>query len=446
MKRTAQVIGISILALVQPALAQDGGASMSLKQCIEYALVNHTSTQIYQNNLDIAKRQNTEGMSYYLPQVNLSASLDDNIKRQTTIIPAGAFSPVPLEVQFGNQYASTLIGQVDQVIYDQTLINSIRASRMNVELSDLKLEKNEDDIIYNTSLAYYNVLILQEQLKLTKENEARIAQLMDVQKVQYENGLMRETDYKRVVVNYNNITSQVELLEMNLKMALSNLKNMIGMESGAQLTISDDFNFETDVPKPSIGNIDVSQKADYRILEKSIELQQIDLSRKRAQTLPNITAYARYGANAYSNDFNTAFDTWFDFSAVGLKLSVPVFSGMRRYSQIKQGELNLENAKENLILNERALSLQLENSQTKLSSSYVNLKITKENMELATEVYDMTKQQYQQGAVGLSDFLNADYATKEAQANYINSLLNYFIARVEIEQSKGTLKEFVNNL
>lgn len=445
MKKIVLAVGLTILYGGNAIYAQET-QEMKMRECIDYALAHHASSQIYTNNVEIAKKQNSEGLSYYMPQVNVSASFDDNIKRQTTILPAGAFSPTPLEIQFGNQFATTVIGQVDQVIYDQTLINSIKASRMNVELADLKVEKNESDIIYNTALAYYNVLILQEQLKLVGENETRIGQLMEVQKLQKEQGVLRETDYNRIVVNYNNITSQKELIEMNLEMAKSNLKNIMGMEAENEIKLTDSIDFDTDVPKPSIDAVDVSQKVDYRILEKSIELQQVDLKSKRAQVLPSVSAYARYGANAYSNDFETAFDDWFDFSAIGLKVNVPLFSGLRRYSQIKQSELQLDNAQQNLQLNANALSLQLENSQTKLSSSYVNLKMTKSNMELANEVFDMTNQQYQQGVVGMTDFLNADYATKEAQANYINSLLNYFIARIEIEQSKGTLKEFVNNL
>lgn len=445
MKRTLGITGILILAGILPVQAQEPQV-MSLKACVEYALTHHPSATVYANQALVAQSQNKEGLSAYLPQVNASASLDDNIKRQTTIIPAGAFGPTPTQVQFGNQYASTVTGQLDQVIYDQTLINSIKASKMNVGLAELNVEKNENNIIYTTASAYCQVLILQEQLKLIRENEAKIRQLTEVQQLQFEKGVLRESDYKRVIVNYNNVKSQMELTEMNLKVAMANLKNYMGMESDADIHVSDSIDFEHDVPMPSNDPFDITQKVDYQILETNILLQQIDLKRKRAQALPSVSAYARYGANAFGNEFNSTFDRWYDFSTVGVKVTVPIFSGLRRVSQIRQSELTLENAHENLVLNSRVYTLQLENAQTKLNSSYINLQSNKDNMDLASEVYEMTSLQYQKGAVSLSDFLNADYAKKEAQSNYINSLFNYLIARIDIEQSKGTIKEFVNTL
>lgn len=443
MKKQVSLIVFALLATMTQLNAQE--KVMSLKDCIDYSLVNNPSSSVYENQVAISQQQNREGLSAYLPQVNLTGTLDDNIKRQVTIIPAGTFGPEPTKVQFGNQYQSAVTGQLDQVIYDQTLINSIKASKMNVELAGLKMVKNEDDIIYNTASSYYQVLIYQEQLRLVLENEEKIRQLVDVQKLQYEKGVLNETSYKRVLVNYNNIKAQHQMAEMNLNMALSNLKNVMGMKLEDPLSVSV-IDFQKDVQIPSNEKVSITDKADYRILQQNILLQEIDLKRKRSQSLPTLTAYARYGANAFGNEFRTTFDQWYDYSAIGLKLSVPVFSGFRRVSQIRQSELTLENTKQNLFINARAYELQLQNSQVQLNSSYINLETTKENLELANEVVEMTSLQYEKGTVGLSDYLNADFSKKEAQSNYINSLLKYLIARIDIEQSKGTIKSFVNNL
>lgn len=445
MKRNISIAGF-VLVMSSFQLAAQNATVMSLKDCINYSLTNNPNAMIYSNQIAIAEQQNREGLSGYLPQVNLTGSLDDNIKRQVTIIPAGTFGPEPTKVQFGNQYASTLNGQLDQVIYDQTLINSIKASKMNVQLAGLKMEKNEDDIIYTTASAYYQVLIYKEQLKLVQENETKMEQLVNVQKLQVEKGVLNESSYKRVLVNFNNIKSQRELTEMNLQMSLSNLKNSMGMNLEDPLEITESIDFQKDVPIPANDKVSITEKADYRILEQNIMLQEIDLKRKRAQYLPTLSGYARYGANAFGNEFRSTFNDWYDYSAIGVKLTVPIFSGFRRDAQVKQSELTLENTKQNLFINARLFELQLQNSQVQLNTSYINLKSTKENLELANEVYDMTSLQYEKGTVGLSDFLNADYSKKEAQSNYINSLLNYFIASIDIEQSKGTIKEFINKL
>lgn len=418
---------------------------MNLKSCIDYALENSPTLSIYANQVMIAKHQNKEGLSGYLPQVNASFSVDDNLKRQTTIIPAGAFSPEPLQVQFGNQYAGTASAQLDQVIYDQTLINSLRASNVNVELAELNQEQNENTVIYNTATAYYNVLILQEQLTLIQENEEKVANLVEVQQLQYDKGVLQESALNRIKVNLNNIISQREQVQLNLAMSIENLKNVIGMDPNSSLTVESDIDLN-EVKVPESVPFVVSNKIDYQILETNIQLQEIDLKRKRSQYLPTISGYARYGANAFGNEFRTTFNDWYDFSSIGLKVNIPIFSGMRRFNQVKQSEFNLDITRQQLDLNSRIFELEQKNAETKLNSSYLMLKSNKLNLDLAEEVYEMTQVQYQGGTATLSDFLNADYARKEAQSNYFNSMLNYYVAQIEIEKSKGSLKEFYNNL
>jgi outer membrane protein TolC len=70
----------------------------------------------------------------------------------------------------------------------------------------------------------------------------------------------------------------------------------------------------------------------------------------------------------------------------------------------------------------------------------------KENLNLAKDVFEATNLQYRQGTASLTDFLNADYSYKEAQSNYINSLLNFMSSRLDYEKSQGTLTAYINQL
>jgi len=127
-------------------------------------------------------------------------------------------------------------------------------------------------------------------------------------------------------------------------------------------------------------------------------------------------------------------------------LNVPVFSGFRRISQVKESELSLSNAKINLGISADNLKLQMLNSNEKLLSSYTNLSSNRENLDLAKDVLKTTTLQYQQGVASASDLLNSDYALKEAQSNFINSLYNYLISALDIQRTQGTIKQYINQL
>jgi outer membrane protein len=429
------------------AIAQNSTQKpMSLKECIRYSLENHISNDICTNDIKIAGQKALEGVSGYLPQVNSSVSLDDNLKRPVTIIPAGLFGPNESQIQLGAQYSTTAVVQLDQTIYDQSLIYGIRANKPNQEIAGLKKEKNDEDLIYNTAASYYQVLIFKAQEKLLSENEKKYTELITTLKLQYEKGVIKKVDYDRVNVGLNNIVSQKNLLQTNIQLAMNNLKSAIGMSLDSILVIADSVNFNSDIKTPGYSGSDVNNRLDYKIQLNYISLQEIDLKRKRASFLPTVSLYARYGSQALGDDFSKSYDHWFNYSAIGLKLNFPLLGGMRRISQLNQSQLSLSNARDNLKLYSENLNLQVQNSYTQLYSSYTALSTNKENMNLAKDVFETTSLQYQKGVAMLSDFLNAEYAYKEAQSNYITSLLNYLKAKISFEKANGTIKQYVNQL
>jgi outer membrane protein len=425
--------------------AQSAG-KLSLKQCIEYSLQNHPSQRVYNNEVEVAKSKGTEAVSSYLPQLNGTGTLDDNVKRQVTIIPAGAFSPVDIRVQFGVQYMTNLYAQVDQTIYDQSMINSIKANKPNMEIARLQKQKNNDQLIYNTASAYYQAMIQQERVKLLAENEAELQEIMSIQQRQYEKGVIKKIDYDRVKVNYNNTVSQKQVSEMSFQLALNQLKNAMGMPLDQPVMIADSLDYASIIIKENTVDTDIRNTWDYKIQTQNIRLQEVDYQRKKASVLPTLSAYGRYGAQALNNNFADQYNNWFDYSVIGLKLNVPVFSGLRRYSQIRQSELNLYSARENFKVTTSNLQLAVLNSNTALSSSYRTFLSNKENLDLAKNVFDNTSLQYQRGVAPLSDLLNSEFSYKEAQSNYINSLVNYLLSRMDLERSKGTLSQYLNQL
>lgn len=435
-----------LLLISAGAFAQQEQAKLSLQDCIQYSLKNHPSHNVYNNELEIARKRGTEAISSYLPQVAGTGTLDDNLKRQVTIIPAGAFSPVDLKVQFGVKYTTNVYAQVDQPIYDQALIASIKANGPNMEIARLQKQKNDDVLIYNTASAYYSCVIQMEKLKLLQQNEKKLAEVLSIQKQQYERGLIKQVDYDRVKVNYNITRSQQEVSALNYRLALNQLKNAMGMPLSDSIVINDTLDYTKIIAQAESRDMDVKSTWDYRIQTQNLALQEIDLKRKRAALYPTLNAYGRYGAQALNNDFTDQYKNWFDYSVVGLRLNVPIFSSFKRSSQIKQSELSLYNARENFKVTSNNLQLAVINSNTALASSYSTFISNKENLELAKGVFDNTSLQYQRGVASLSDMLNSEYSFKEAQTNYINSLVNYLISRMDLERSKGNLSQYINQL
>ena len=418
----------------------------SLKEAIDYSLANHRSINIYNNEIDRVKFQVSEALAGYLPQISGNVTFDDNIKRQTTVLPGAMLGQTKdIMVQFGNKYNTGAVVQLEQKIYDQSLIYGIKAGEPAKKIAELNLVKNNEDLIYNTAAAYSQILVLKEQQRLIAANEKENEELYKILQFRFEKGVAKKVDVNRELVVLNNSRAQLKQIQTDIESASNSLKNAMGLPIGSRLQINDTLNHDKYLKLVSFDTA-VQEGIDHQIQIQNISIQEIDIKRKQAAYLPTLSAYARYGGQAFGNDMNKAVTNWNNYSAIGLQMNIPIFSGRRRDSQLQQSRIELQNQKENLALIDDNIQLQVQNSYKQFRSSITTLTMNKANMDLAKTVYETTQFEYSKGVTPMSDLLNAEYSYRQSQSNYLTSLINLVTYRLEYEKAKGTITDFINQL
>ena len=259
---------------------------------ISYSLDNHGSTVIYNNEIEKVGLQTKEALAAYLPQVSANVTMDDNLKRQTSVLPGAIFgSEKDMPVQFGNKYNTGAVVQLDQTIYDQSLIYGIKAGVPAKKVAELNLAKNKEDLMYNTAAAYSQILVLKEQQRLIaanlKENEA----LYKILQFRFDKGAAKKVDVDRELVQVNNAKSQLQQIQADIEAATNSLKNAMGLPMNATLNIDDSLNYDKYQKLANYDN-EIKVALDHRIQEQQIALQEIDIKRKQAAYLPTVSAYA----------------------------------------------------------------------------------------------------------------------------------------------------------
>jgi len=430
------------LALASGAQAQQ---VLTLRQAIDYARAHSPAMAIAANDVRKADAQAREAVAGYLPQINGSGSLDDNVKRQTTILPPGIFSDQPTPVQFGTQYSTTLSVQAEQTLIDAAQLNGIQANKPNTAMAAIKAKQAEEQVVYDVAKAYAQAQTHHEQVQLLQANLEQYAELVPILQLRLEQGVVQQLDADRVEVTRRNISSQLQVAQANYTVAVDQLKRAMGMPLEQALAVADAP--REPAPAQSANSaFSLDKVLGHQLNQQSELLYSIDLKRKRNAFLPTLSAYGRYGAMAQGNDLGDSYDNWFDYAAIGLKLNVPLFSGLRRSSQIKQSELALQSLREQQRDADLGFALNYRNANTRLLASSSNVQNDAANLELAERVFAHTNLQYQQGTASLSDLLNADYQLKEARNNWTTSLLDRSVAVLDLERAKGTLLDYVNTL
>ncbi len=430
------------MAAILPGSAQQG---KSLKECIDYGLQHYGTIRVAQYQVETANQQARQALGQYLPQVTGTGNYTDNLKLQSTLLPAGFAGPEPTRISLGSKYQTNLSAQLTQTIYDKSLLIGIKANEANQKLADLNVRQTREEIIYNIATNYYQVFIVQQQIALLKDNLNRTQQVLNILKLQRDNGVLQPIDYTNTEVTYNNTRSQLSLSENNLALALNRLKYQMGLSQDQELTLSDTLLLKQ-VPTLEQSNFNAQSLISYQKATANLNLQRLQLLRTKAGYQPTLNFTANYGTLALGNKFADGFRNFTGFGSIGLRLNIPIFDGFQRDAQIQQNRLTVLTQEEQLRLNTAAYQLQFSNAQSQIQKSQTNIQNDDRNVKLAQEVYNITTLQYKQGTKSLTDLINADNSYRQAQSNYINSLINFYQARLDLEQSQGSLLTFYNQL
>ena len=425
-------------------IAATGG--FRLKDCIDYGLKNFGTVRIADYQKQTADQQARQALGLYLPQVSATGTSIDNLKLQQSVIPAGVFGPEPRVFIIGQKYQTTLTAQASQPIFDRSLLIGIKANKPNQQLPALNTRQTQEDIIYNVASNYYQVFVAQQQIGLLRDNLQRTQQVLNILKLQRDNGVIQPIDYTRTEVSYNSTQSQLTLAENDLNLALNRLKYQMGMSQDQPLTLAD-TTLLSQSPTIEEEVFDPKRLVSFQQAETNIVLQSLQLQRIRAGYLPTLSLTGTYGTvNLGAQTIDNLFTNFVGFGSVGLRLNIPIFDGFQRDAQVKQQRLTVLTQQEQQKLNVAGYQLQYNSAQSQLRRAQTSLQTDDRNVKLAQDVYNVTTLQYKQGTKLLTDLLNADDSYRQARTNYINSLINLYQAQLDLEQSQGKLLQFYNQL
>ena len=420
---------------------------LSLNDCIELAIENNENLKNSKLEERISKALSKEYLSIGFPQINFDGGLQYNHDVPKSLIDISRFMPgVPegteQEVQFGQTYDGRVDLFVNQMIFNGSYFVGLSAARELVRLSEKLSERNEIDINESVQKAFYTVLNTKSRIDLVEANLNRLNTLLGQTKELYTNGFIEKLDVDRIQVAYNNLKSEKIKADRFYKLSKEVLNFQIGLPVGTDIELTGDLTEE--VIKNfnySLDDFDYSKRIEYSILQTDKNLKFYDLKNNRSQYLPQIYANYNYGYNTSSSNYDLFFDSnrWKSFGTVGLKIIVPIFDGFLKRSKINQSKYKIEQVENQMMFLERSINLQINQSISNYENTKESLLISKQNLELAQNVYLATEKKYKEGVGSNLEVIDSNNSLKIAQNQYYNSLYESIIASIDIKKTLGTL-------
>ena len=422
---------------------------LTLKAAITYALENKADAKKARLSVENSEYQIEEVRSRALPHITANGSLTYNPILQTSVLDGAMFGQPgqSVQVSFGQKWTSGAGVSLTQTIFDQSVFTGLRAAQTTREFYQINNQLTEEQVIEKVANNYYSVYVQRERLALLDSNYVNTSKVRDIVKGQFDNGLAKKIDLDRIIVKMSNIDTERQQIKNQIQLQENALKFFMGMPIETEIVIPK-TEFEA-TPAALSEAPNAENRTEYLLLKKQEELLQFQKTAIKAEYYPTLSLVAGYnyiGQGPEMPLFAKPADGvyWSDYSAIGLNLRVPIFTGFGTRARVRQADVDIRTLQEDIKDTQLSLDLDYRNAKTQIENNIITIGNQKENMRLAGDILKNTKNNYLQGLASLTDLLDAENASLEAQNNYTRAVLAYKIAEITLIKSKGELRTLLN--
>lgn len=411
---------------------------------------NETLNQLVRSAIDYApkikEQQQMVLMGDFRTKIQESA-----LKPQiSTEIGITRFDPVA-KAQFGtssiqfqpNMNYNANIGG-NYVIYDwgKQFVN-IEKTRLETNLAKTGVEGLKTVYAYQVANLYYGIIY---NLKAIEVQKGQL-KLIDDNKINIENRVKRgdalDFDLVSGEVRYKNADSRLTDILNQLERQYIYLSSLIGKDAHGMIPAGTDFNLGiADLSVEGALNQAQTSNYDLKTLKDRDLIAASDIKIAQMSALPNVAATAQVGVkNGYVPRINGEQpDFTDDFklnSVVGVKLTIPVYTGHRGAYQTEVAKLNREMLKYSVDVTNQTLKRDLEAAQNDYISAKNRLDLSESNVRQAQYALKLANTRYQNGVLTNIEIEAAQTALRDSQFTQLQYQYQMALAKLEMNRLSG---------
>lgn len=407
-------------AYSQTLQATNDTLKWTFQECLDYALEHNLTIQNAQLNKQTSEANYAKTVNQRLPNLTFNAS--QKLNQGTTIDPITS-------VFTAQTFHTTSSGFNSQLsLYNgNQLNNKISQSELLVEQNELYVAEAKNNIALSVLEAYVQVLYNKESLQKEENNQEISKKNLDWITEKLDRGALTILDVSNAQVQFSNASFSVLQAKNNYQKQLLVLKQL--------LEIPANQNFEIIELDQEINNNKIPDK--FYVYENAldklpeiassklqIEINSKDLLIARGAYLPTLSLSGGLNSGYTSSrpiDFGSQYRSNFS-TQIGLNLSVPIFDRFQTKYTMKNAELNIEKAKNNVSIAQKATYQKVESAWQSAIMAQGQTENASNAKEAAKLSYELGQKKYAQGAASISDLMIS-------QINYLNAEQSYLQAK-----------------
>ena len=470
--RNVALVAMAATAAPGPAttLSAQDAAPLSLDQVVRAALRQNRDVQAARQGLEEANERVSEAWSSVYPSLDFNASYTRNVSPNVTFLPAVIFDPSAgpddyIGVQFGadNQWMSTI--SLEQPIFSAAAFIGVGAAGRFRSLQEEVVRGLTQSVVTRVRSAYYQLLLQQEQMRLITKSVERVRASLSETRSLNAAGLSSDYDVLRLQVELANLEPNLRRAENAVRQAQRQLTVELDLPAeqpvqvrGSLATMNLDSLGGNDAANREVlafsgfrgEGMDVVEEAvrmaqelrsDIRQLTLTESLRKTEMRLEQVEYLPRVTFFGNYVISAQDNgdpNFFAKGDGQRAYARnIGVRVSVPIFTGFSRDARVDQKRAALRQAETRTSLAEDQARVQVRNLVEQTDEALMRARGQRLAVQQAQRGFEIASAQYREGLGSQLELTDAEVALRQSEFNYAQAVFDFLVSRAQLDQATG---------
>jgi outer membrane protein len=322
-------------------------------------------------------------------------------------------------------------------------VASLRQARLTRQASGGDVERARQTVVYDVIQAYLTLIAQQQQVEVQRNDLA--AQELQEQQVDFYVRAGKRTIGDLYTQQAATAAARLALLQAQRDYEVG----QVGLIRTLQLDPRGDYVFTTpaagdSVPPESVYELQAlldrafAQRADLRAAEARLAASRQGVRAAQARFWPSLSLSGSYGSNYSSTAAGSVSNQLDDrrSGSVGLSVSLPLFDRLGSYDQMKQAQIQQDDAQLSLDDLRQEVALEVRRARLDYRTAHATLREARASLRAATQALEAVTERYGAGGATMLELTQAramqlQAASTEITAHYTallqQKLLDYYV-------------------
>jgi len=285
---------------------------------------------------------------------------------------------------------------------------------------------------------YYALVVAQRRIANAQQSLKEAQELVDITQKQEAGGEAAHADVIKAQIQLEQRQRDLQDSELGADKARIALAVLIFPTFGQAYTVVDDLATAPELPPFSdVQRLAGQSNPDIRVAQATVDQQTYAIASARAGYLPTLSFDYFYGINSNTFAIHNPEGVNQVGSVAQAQLNIPIWTWGAQRSKVRQAELQLQLARNDLSLAQRTLLSEEQSFYLEGRAAGVQMASLKKSMDLSADSLRLTVERYQAGEATILEVVDAQSTLAQARNAYDDGLARYRLALANLQSLTG---------